>query len=453
MPIPTTNLRVKYDISNPLSYSGTGNTVYDLTANNYDLTLSNVTYESSKTDNLIFTATSTSTATYSGSIGINTTTPLFTFFMWVNTTSFSSASYNIMFAYGRDGNPPIGGVPFISTKRAGSNDLSFEWGSGASVINSGTAVNFNEWVNYAVTCDGTTSKLYKNGSLIGSVALGGSQIWTPETLIFGDLGIGAGYVCNFKLNYFEGYNIALSAGDILTLYNDTKDRFVEPIISYDFSDPACYPGSGSTVFDLSGSGLDLPISGATYGGTGQSKYFEFSGGSSYIGKTGVSGLGTSFSISIWSQTSSSAIQISFYAGTDSPPSTAPAFYYNLPTSGEISGSFNWGTGLITEPYVLDTWENYVYTANGTTAKLYKNGVEVGSVSQGAGNWPNGKFYLGYTEAALIGKIATLDIYNSALNSGAVTDIYDNTENRFFPAPPPAPGGIVGGRQFAQGFNG
>jgi hypothetical protein len=170
----------------------------------------------------------------------------------------------------------------------------------------------------------------------------------------------------------------------------------------------------------------------------------------------VTGLGTSFSISIWSQTSvtSSSNQVLFTAGSDPPASSAPAFYYNLPTVGEISASFNYGTGLITEPYVLNTWENFTYTADGTNAKLYKNGVLQGTVSQGSGNWPTGWFYLGYTVDSLIGKIALLNVYNSALGSTAVSTYYNNTSTRFFPpAPPPAPASNVGGRQFAQGFNG
>jgi hypothetical protein len=312
-----------------------------------------------------------------------------------------------------------------------------------------------------VTADGTTTKIYVDGVLAGSVAQGIGNWATGGFAIGagvdggGNISAGSdGFLGNFAL--LDIYNVALSAGDITTIYNDTETRFfppITPVASYDFSDPACYPGTGNTVFDLTANNLDLPITNATFGGTGQSKYFEFNGSSSYIGlPSGVTGLGTSFSISIWSQSSSSAIQVLFVAGSDPPASSAPAFYYNLPTSGSISGSFNYGTGLIIEPFAINTWENYIYTADGTTAKLYKNGVLEGSVSQGAGNWPTGQFYLGFTTDALIGKIATFDVYNVVLNSGEVTDIYDNTENRFAPAPPPY-AGILGGRQFAQGFNG
>jgi hypothetical protein len=200
--------------------------------------------------------------------------------------------------------------------------------------------------------------------------------------------------------------------------------------SYDFSDPACYPGSGSTVFDLEGS-LDLPISGPTFISNGNSSYFQFSGSSNYIGlSSGVSGFGNTFSISIWAQSSSNLVQVLFFAGNDAISSAAPAYYYNLPTSGSISGSFNYGTGLITEPFVTDTWENYIYTADGTTAKLYKNGVLQGSISQGSGNWPTGQFYLGYPTDALIGRIALVDVYNVSLDAGDILDLYNLQKSRF-----------------------
>ena len=45
---------------------------------------------------------------------------------------------------------------------------------------------------------------------------------------------------------------------------------------YDFNNPVCYPGSGSTIFDLSGNGNDLTISGSvTYTTDGNIDYFTW----------------------------------------------------------------------------------------------------------------------------------------------------------------------------------
>jgi hypothetical protein len=449
MSIPPGSLLISYDFSDPACYPGTGNTVFDLSGNTINAVKQSAVTFNSDGNASSFIFNNAYPNTYIEASFNPASKTVWTFNAWIFPTS--DIYGGIIFA-GDTGN---GSGPYIAFNAAAPSTVGqflSSNGFGTGTIYPATIYPKNNWYMISYSSDGTTLKLYINATQVGSASASGVAlpVGSIPFRLGGNVDTANTYIG--KIAIAEFYGTAVSSGDITTLYNDTKDRFVEPIISYDFSDAACYPGSGSTVFDLAGS-LDLPIDGATFGGTGQSKYFEFSGGSSYIGKTGVTGLGTSFSISIWSQSSSSAIQVLFFAGTDPPASSAPAFYYNLPTSGSISGSFNYGTGLIIEPFAINTWENYIYTADGTTAKLYKNGVLEGSVSQGAGNWPTGLFYLGYPTDALIGKIATFDVYNVALNSGEVTDIYDNTENRFFPAPPPAPGGIVGGRQLSQGFNG
>jgi hypothetical protein len=442
-----------YDFSDPACYPGTGNTVFDLTANNLDLPIFGATFVSDGQASHFSFDGSNDHIGKNGVTGLGNT---FSVSLW---SKYPAAATSQMYQFSAgtydpaQGAGPMNGVNAPST---GFVDISFNDGIGLTSFSTSPDV----WHNYTFTVDGTTVKAYLDGTLAASASQGIGS-WDTGGLYLGvPLTTGGNYYPGFyyngKIAILDVYNVALGSTAVLDNYNSQAPRFDNLIYSYDFSDPACYSGSGSTVFDLSGSELDLPIVNATFGGTGQSKYFEFSGSSSYIGlPSGVAGLGTSFSLSIWSQTSvtSSSNQVLFTAGSDPPASSAPAFYYNLPTVGEISASFNYGTGLITEPYVLNTWENYIYTADGTTAKLYKNGVLEGSVSQGSGNWPTGWFYLGYTVDSLVGKIATFDVYNSALGSTAISTYYNSTSSRFGVAPPPAYVGIVGGRQFAQGFNG
>jgi hypothetical protein len=466
---PTPTLIGSYDFSDPACWPGSGNTVFDLTAENNDLAINIISFGGTGQSKFASFNNDTSwmfKSPFSAS-GSTFNSNEFSISLWHNYPTqgtFGGVSYLLM-----GGVNAAGQGPSIVVDNA---DQVVKGVFGAEIVAggwvSGIANTINTWHMTTLVGDGTNFLLYQDGALTGSTSQAGQ--WGGSNLVLGrptenPTGPAQGLFGHKYGGYIaiaEIYSGALGSTDVSDLYDLQQPRFYPAppppsnlVASYDFSDPLCYPGTGNTVFDLSDVGLDLPIVNATYGGTGQSKYFEFSGGSSYIGKTGVSGLGTSFSISIWSQTSvtSSSNQVTFFAGNDGISSSAPAFYYNVPTIGEISASFNYGTGLITEPYVLDTWENYVYTADGTTVKFYKNGVEVGSVSQGPGNWPNGQFYLGYTTDALIGKIGLFNVYNTALGSTAVSTLYNNTENRFLPAPPPAPPSIVGGRQFAQGFNG
>ena len=297
------------------------------------------------------------------------------------------------------------------------------------------ATPVGKWVVVTVTSDYTNNqiKTYINGSLVKTDAFTTTYSFSDAQVILGFLNSTPYFSTSLGDSDIKAFsfwkNVVLTAPQVEDVASEFT-QYTSIVSSYDFSDPACYPGSGSTVFDLAGS-LNLPISGPTFISNGNSSYFQFSGSSNYIGlSSGVSGFGNTFSISIWAQSSSNLVQVLFFAGNDAISSAAPAYYYNLPTSGSISGSFNYGTGLITEPFVTNTWENYIYTADGTTAKLYKNGVLEGSISQGGGNWPTGQFYLGYPTDALIGKVAVLDVYNVALGSTAILDNYNSQAARF-----------------------
>ena len=62
--------------------------------------------------------------------------------------------------------------------------------------------------------------------------------------------------------------------------------------SFDFSNPSSYPGTGGTLYDLSGTGNTLtnPTLTGTFGGTGQSKYYEFAGGNDQFFKYATAGI-------------------------------------------------------------------------------------------------------------------------------------------------------------------
>jgi hypothetical protein len=266
----------------------------------------------------------------------------------------------------------------------------------------------------------------------------------------------------------EVYSGALGSTDISDLYDLQQPRFYPTppppenlVASFDFSDPACYPGTGNTVFDLTGNNLDLPIVNASYVGSGSSSHFHFTGSNQYIGKTGVTGFGSTFTINMWArQNANNTLYHSFNGGY---VNNGPAMYWNDGAAGNIAPSFNSGNNkIVASGIATSEWYLTSYVLDGTTAKLYVDGSLIGSVSQAPGIlWQNGVFVLaaatdgaGNIEPAgyFVGDIATFDVYNEALDSSTITDIYENTENRFLPAPPPY-SGILGGRQFNQGFNG
>jgi hypothetical protein len=179
------NVKASYDLNNLSSYPGTGNTLYDLSGNNADITLSNTSYFDSPTydyNSLVFTKAATSIGTYSGSLGLGTTNPNFTFFMWVKPVDVTNGvNYSWFISYGKE-DGALGGAPMILPYYAGSQNLSTGFGSGQALIQTGTGLTLNDWVSLATTCDGTTYKIYKNGAQIGSTTLSGAQIVAPEVL-------------------------------------------------------------------------------------------------------------------------------------------------------------------------------------------------------------------------------------------------------------------------------
>jgi hypothetical protein len=469
-----------YDLNNLSSYPGTGSTVYDLSFNGKNLTLSNTTYyDGVNYNSLVFNAASPSYANYNGSLGVPTGPPVFSFFMWIKTTSFTANPYDIFFSYGRDGNPSIGGIPLICSRAFGSNVAYAEFGSGKAPIAPATPTVLDEWTNYCITSDGTTYKFYIDGALVGSAALSGSDIWTSPQLTIGALQVTGDFPCNLEFNYLDVYDIALTAGEITTLYNDTVSRFtptpVTPTLigSYDFSDPACWPGSGNTAYDLTAENNDLQLNIISFGGTGQSKYASLNGDTSWMYKGQFSASGSTFNsdeftISLWHNynTQSTFGGVSYIAmGGVTASGQGPSIVVDN-SDQKVRGVFGaeitaggWVTGIAN---TVNTWHMTTLVADGTDFLLYQDGALTGSTTQ-AGQWGGSNLVFGRPSQFPTGPadglfghkwgglLGIAEVYSGALGSTDVSDLYDLQSPRFITIPPYA--GNVGGRQFGQGFNG
>ena len=225
IPSPT----AQYDLNNSASYSGTGNTLYDLGVNGYDITLdygpTYTTYTGYNT--LLFTHTGGQTGTRNGSIGLGTTNPVFTFFNWIKPTALGPNSYNFFLQYGNESGS-VGGAPGMLFQWNGSNSFAATFGSGKADINTATSVTLGDWVCFCSTCDGTTYKIYRNGVEVGSTSLSGSEIFPTEQLRINGLVNNTVLQCSFELNYLEIFNSALTAGQVTELYDNTVGRFAAP---------------------------------------------------------------------------------------------------------------------------------------------------------------------------------------------------------------------------------
>jgi hypothetical protein len=148
---------------------------------------------------------------------------------------------------------------------------------------------------------------------------------------------------------------------------------------WDMGDTASYPGSGTTITDLSGNGRSGTLSGApaySSGGitTATSKYI--------YGPTNFN-LGSAWTISIVSNTSQTQPQ--YWAtmwGNEAWSSTGYLAYQgtnNTLTFGRPTSAVTWST---TQAAIQGSTTAWDFTYDGTTVKLYKNGAAT-AVASGA----------------------------------------------------------------------
>ena len=80
----------------------------------------------------------------------------------------------------------------------------------------GIAYSANTWSYYACTYDGTTLKMYRNGSLVASTALSGSIVVPGTDTLIGDMT--SGHYFSGSIDDVRIYNRALTSYEIYDQY-------------------------------------------------------------------------------------------------------------------------------------------------------------------------------------------------------------------------------------------
>lgn len=527
MPIPTGFLKASYDFSNTSSYPGTGGTLYDLSGTGNTLNNPTLTGTFSGTGQSKYYSFAGGNDQFGllGSNGFGATTLRYegAIFAWVRSSDWNdpaqSSGYNYMMGYGEDVFP--GGGHLGLFKQISSTY--YPSGPGA-LMGSGVAATFypgglsnNQWLHLGYVATGTTCNLYLNGVKVQSSPqdynyvygfgttgyIGNSIPGTTPFIALGALGPG-GYApaSNFDLAIADIFLTSLDDTDVTDLYNSQAYRFVggsppgpalpNPIAKYDFSDPSSYPGSGTSLSDLSASGFTLinsTLSG-TFAGSGQSKYYSFAGGTDQFYRDNTtSAFGSSnrlytASMFMWVRSSDWNTPTGGYrclAGWGEDIGTGGgqlAVWKQVAfDTNDQYGMMGSGWGATYYPGGLSTnqWVHVGYVVDGTNANLYVDGALVNSVPQdfvyAAG--PTGTY--GWISAATAPYLAPLtlgglytnyyasdgfdlalaEFYNVGFASTQVTQLYNSQSSRFSGGPPPPTPylGSVGGRTFGMGFAG
>jgi hypothetical protein len=281
------------------------------------------------------------------------------------------------------------------------------------------------------------------------------------------------------------YNSQLSAGDLLTIYNDTKSRYETDLVPINFVRIVLDPGnglSGTAWKSQDGNAQSFTFNNTSYTYDSANGSILLPNGTiSNKNSTGELTVATDpLSISAWvkiQQTEIAGDQFNIFCVGRTATNSMVNLMVQDNNIGGVRGLrlavYNVGGIRLSNatPDILqyDTWYHVTYTkplgGNVSSQKLYINGVEVSSystssgtstvnISLAAGNNPrirvNDNLGSGYPSNTP-GNLGQLWVYNTELTAQQALNIYDSTVDRYYPAPPPEP--KSNGRSFQQGFNG
>jgi hypothetical protein len=438
------------DASNKLSYSGSGNTWYDLSAYS-----NNATFVDSPSSQILPQA-------YFNFDGVNdymtiprssSISPVsaITQEVWFNFAPIPNTSVFIGLQYGSSYNNTYALFKESSLLYGGVNV------SGSlNVIGIGISnISGNKWVHFVHTFDGSTQKLYLDGVLQNSASLSGSiQYDSNNTRIVigaddnGGYNSGTGAFHSGKLNQVKIYNRALSSEEIAKNYISQRKRYFPEenivanglILNIDPAKYSSYTGSGTTIYDLSGFGNTGTLTnGPTYSGlNGGSIFFDGTNDSVNITRSSALTSATSITVQFWVyllQGANTCIRNSdvawlFEFGTNAnnaPASTYPQFFLNT-SNGQ---AFIYGNSAIG----TSVWKNCAATYSAGSIKMYIDGAlfATSTAASGSGNiiYSSGYLNLGYIDGETFnGNISQVLVYNRVLSATEISQNYNATKSRY-----------------------
>ena len=463
--IVTNGLFFYVDPSNSRSYSGFGNTIYNMVNSSVGGTF--VGYTSNPIDN-----TFTRSIVFNGSSNylnfpnaVNDTLSSFTIEAVVKVAA-TNKKQAIISTFGSS----LGwGLEILDN--TGSNKFNFFGFTSAGVATgtqSGSGVLLNQTYHVTGVFNASRSMdVYVNGVLSGTLPTSFSSITKSSSvnLRLGEDTDAQNVFFQGNLYFTKIYNRALTATEILQNYNATKKKYSPEenivtdglVLNIDPGKNASYPGTGNTIYDLSGSGItgtliNSPSFSSLNGGQinmpGSSKYIDLGQNFNFTSEN--------FSISQWIyldsfDTINNAGQgpIPFFKGDFQQM----GYYSQILSDGGIVLFTNQGGARqfsVTSAGILTTsaWYNLSCVRNGSSVRLYINGIDKTS-TVGTHNNPgssNQSFKINYYKGDYLisgqMKISQFLIYNRALTQQEIQQNYNATKNRFINALPPVRNGLV-----------
>jgi hypothetical protein len=416
--IRATNLLLEYNTFNTLSYSGSGTTIYDISGNNRNGT---ITGSPTWTGNYFtFSDDYVTTPNLSSAIPSN---EVHSVELWVYPTD------NGVLVQYNDTTSPNSGYHFAAIEIVGGNLEVGLWG-GPPLVSTGNigAVSFNQWHQIVLTYNGSVCRGYIDGVYKGSVNVS----WTSPMnysyplfhMNFGYRTItnqGDGTDFNGRFGIIRVYNIALTDAQVLSNYNSTLPT-LGLVIKLDANDISSYPGSGTTVFNLQSGSYNHTLTGATYTVLDGIKCFDCTTGTKrvVVDGTGPTLPTSGYTYITWARIISSSVSWRSLLRTNNRvPLLVEIATDNL---GYYDSVFRDSGYNVTSDE--DVWVQYAVVGDDTSSIFYINGTQVGTVAYGAGGDTHLEWGNNGTAGQPFGYLANLYFYNRKLSFSEVLNNYN-----------------------------
>jgi hypothetical protein len=431
------------DITNSRSYSGSGNTVYNLVNGGIAGTIvTGITYDTDNKKNLNFNGSSG--YMFSNDTSMDFSTSDFTIQTTVKLNGLSNGftgAYGTVICAGAALTNNSSILQFVGT--ATSHYAVGLWHQPTSTT-IGRNYNFqtNKIYNIAVVKNTSQVEFFVDGTSIGTTSTSNYFNFTAN-----GFGVGRWYYPGYE-QYLKGniydlkaYNRALSNSEILQNYNASKGRYTTLenittnglILNIDSGNSNSYSGIGNTIYDLSGFGNTGTLTnGPTFSGLNGGS-IVFDGTFKYILFSNNIDTNKDFTVNFWNRRLSTGATHNLLHGVNQTNYFQIRYNYlnvvQLVNSNIVDmGSFTGYTSTANN----DVYLTVRFTKSSSTYDLFINGNYISSITNAQTFVTSGPVLgSGYPGSEHFnGRIYSFTCYNRALSATEILQNYNATKSRF-----------------------
>ena len=427
--LTSSNLVLHLDATNTKSYSGSGNTWYDLSGFGNNGTLNNGVLYNSYGGFFEFDGSNDYIEIpHASSLNIGTGTSatieiIFDVYNYVPNASLIAKR-------SADNNSSTDYMIYFNTTLSW---LSGNSGTGDDLVVSSFQENRNiQTVTTTINSSTTNKKIYKDGSQVISASYA-SKVASNSSSVFLGKYFGSGFYFTGRIYSVKIYNRELTDAEIANNFqaNKLKLSIQKPVVTdglqifLDANSPLSYAGVGTVWYDISGNNNHVTLfNGVSFSGSGQSAYFYFDGTNDY-GFTGYSDTVTEGTYVVVGNPDGPQVA---YAGFIYDRGTATGLQYNA--SANFLG-YNWNNtfdaGQFTSNLTMpnNSWLMASAAVEPTQSRLSLNKTfAYNNVSMASHSYAN--IYIGYDPGGsryFKGKITKALVYDRALNQTEILSLY------------------------------